>query len=227
MNVKVLTIDDQTNVLKMLTVSLTQFGHHVNTAETYDAAMEKLTENEYDIILADKNFPGRDGELEGGMALLKYVKTQFPETEVIMMTGFATIDTAIEAMKLGAFDYVRKPFSIHEINEKIERVMVYKSFINPPNAIKTYKNLHNNILGLIGDKENLPGEEVHKLINTLDTKIDMLFKAQKERERIIINQKEALGKISFLAGQIIDELEGQDVAYGLVKQIYEESKKRI
>ncbi len=117
--------------------------------ENLKEALDLLESTEYDVIIADKNMPGLNDDAEGGMDLLRYAKKHLETTEVIMMTGYGTLDSAIEAMKLGAFDYVIKPAPKEQLREKIDRMLEYKSLINAEDTIQTYKALHSDILTLL------------------------------------------------------------------------------
>ncbi|MBW1842358.1 MAG: response regulator [Deltaproteobacteria bacterium] len=226
MEIKILVVDDEDTVRDLIAEYLRRTGYTIDVADGVNSAKELINTTKYDIIITDKNMPGLDGNDEGGMDLLLYARKQQPTAEIIMMTGYSTIETAIEAMRIGAFDYIMKPFPHEALKELIDRVMEYKSFINPE-TIHNYKTLHNEILSLIENKDSLTDDELHNMLKTLDKKIDRFFKAQKERERIIIRQKEALGKIAGFAEQLKDAVTEADNSYVLVGKICEETNKRI
>lgn len=112
---KVLIVDDEerfrTTMCKLLTVR----GIEAVTAGSGKEAIEKLGQNRYDVIILDVRMPEM-----GGVQVLAEIRKIDPQTEVIIMTGYASVDTAKEIMKLGAYDYVLKPYSIEELMEKIE-----------------------------------------------------------------------------------------------------------
>jgi len=161
------------------------------------------------------------------MNLLRYSRKAFPRTEVIMMTGYSSVETAIEAMKLGAFDYLTKPFSLEDLREKVDRIMNYRSFLNSENTLETYRTLHNELLSLLENRDNLPEGELHKLLKLLGSRIDQVFGAQKEWERIIKLQSEALRNIEAYAEELKKAIPRKDHAYHLVKKIHGEASKRI
>ena len=148
MEIKILVVDDEDAVRNLIAEYLRRNGYTIDVADGVNSARELINSTKYDIIITDKNMPGPDGDDEGGMDLLRYARDQQPTAETIMMTGFATIETAIEAMRIGAFDYIMKPFPHEALKALIDRVIEYKSFINPE-TIHSYKTLHNGILGLI------------------------------------------------------------------------------
>lgn len=226
MEAKILVVDDDGMMRKMITASLQRFGYEVDAAEGVKPAMKMMKGSGYDILITDKNMPGLDGSKEGGMYLLKYAKKRVSGIEVIMMTGFATIETAIAAMKLGAFDYISKPFSIDDLNEKIVRILEYRSFLNPGDTIRIYRTLHNEILNLLEMDKNSE-EEIHELLKSIDRKIDHFFRSQKEWEKIILIQKEALGKISSYAEQLKEYPGLSEESMNLLNSICKESNRRV
>ncbi len=119
MKAKILIADDEENILDTLSDFMEGIGYHVDLAGSVESALALMQTNEYDILLTDKNMPGFGDKKEGGMSLLKHAKEHSPLTEVIMITGYATVESAVEAMKLGAFDYVMKPIPLDELNIKL------------------------------------------------------------------------------------------------------------
>lgn len=227
MEVKILLADDEEDVRNTVAEYLEQFGYSIDRAESVEPALELMESTEYEIVIADKNMPDKDGTEEGGMNLLRYAKKHFPTTEVLMMTGYASIETAIEAMKLGAFDYIVKPFSFNDLKKKIDRILELKSFINPENTIQIYKNLHDEILNLLENKDKITDDELRRLLNSLDGKIDNFFKAQKNWERVILVQREALANIAGYAEQLREGTPQTDPSYSLAEKICKESSKRL
>jgi DNA-binding NtrC family response regulator len=109
---KILVVDDEKNLRLVVQKELTRQGHDVEVATNGEEAWGHLEERDFDVLLSDIDMPVMDG-----MALLRRVRenTQNPP-EVIMLTGQATVETAIEAMKLGAYDYLTKPYRITELS---------------------------------------------------------------------------------------------------------------
>lgn len=112
---KILLVDDDTTFCLMLKTWLSKRGFQVDEAFSCREALSKTKNTKYDVILTDLRLPDEDG-----MFLLKNVKTVDPAIQVILMTGYADIHTAVQAMKLGAFDYVAKPVIPDEILKKIQ-----------------------------------------------------------------------------------------------------------
>ena len=115
---RILIADDHDALRRGLVRALTEAGHDVDEAPNGNAAIEKLHESYYDVVLSDLKMGGSDG-----IEVLKTTKALHPTTAVILMTAFGSVSTAVEAMKVGAFDYVQKPFEIEEMELKIEKAL--------------------------------------------------------------------------------------------------------
>jgi DNA-binding NtrC family response regulator len=118
---RILVADDHDSLRRGLVRALTQAGHEVEEAANGTAALEKLHEGPFDVVLTDLKMGGGDG-----LDVLRTAKALNPSTAVILMTAFGSINTAVEAMKHGAFDYVQKPFEIEEMEVKIEKAIEHR-----------------------------------------------------------------------------------------------------
>ena len=114
----ILVIDDKDSMREMLTASLTSEGYDVEVAGSGDVGIAKSKEKHFDVILTDLKMPDISG-----MEVLTQVKEHDPETAVIVMTAYGTIETAVEAMKRGAFDFLQKPFDIDHLQMLVERAL--------------------------------------------------------------------------------------------------------
>lgn len=123
--IKILITDDDKNLKKILLKELSDDGYHLVETDSGVKAIELLQRDEYDILLLDLNMPGL-----GGMEVLKEIKTFEMHPEVIILTGNATVSTAVEAMKLGAYDYLTKPFKIEELKAIIEKAYEKKRLLS-------------------------------------------------------------------------------------------------
>jgi len=124
MEKKILVVDDDSLLRDFLSETLNRSGYGVDLASTGGEALEKIRKEDYDIILSDVRMPNMDG-----MELLKTTKDFLPDAKVVMMTAYGTVQNAVEAMKLGAFDYVMKPFSIDEIELVLKRALEHKQLL--------------------------------------------------------------------------------------------------
>jgi DNA-binding NtrC family response regulator len=128
---KLLLLDDEPIKRVVMEDQLREEGFIVDAYDNPLAADDALTKNIYDIILTDIRMPGLDG-----ISFLKKIKDRNPNQTVIVMTAFGTVETAIEAMKLGAFDYLQKPFSTEELILKLDRLMNYRDIVEENQALR-------------------------------------------------------------------------------------------
>jgi len=122
MKIRVLLVDDEKDFIEMLAQRLEARGFEVTTALSGEAALNVFTERELDVVVLDVLMPGKDG-----IETLKEIKKIKPLLHVIMLTGNATVETAIEGMKQGAYDYLMKPTDMQDLVEKITRAYELKS----------------------------------------------------------------------------------------------------
>ncbi len=113
---RLLVVDDEHVIREILADFLSLEGYYVRTAADGQAALTELSRQHYDLVLSDLKMPNM-----GGIELLNAVQDHDPNTVVIIMTGFGTVETAINAMKQGAYDYILKPFKVEEVIHTIER----------------------------------------------------------------------------------------------------------
>jgi two-component system, NtrC family, response regulator PilR len=113
---RILIAEDETNLRMVLQKELERLGYRVQVAPDGEAALRKLEESNVDVLLCDINMPRIDG-----MEVLRRVHERPNPPEVIMLTGQATVETAVEAMKLGAYDYLTKPYRITELDVRVKQ----------------------------------------------------------------------------------------------------------
>ncbi len=118
---RVLIVDDEEIVRASCLKLLGPLGHEVFEAEDAAGALELMEEGGFDLVLTDLRLPDNSG-----IELLKDIKERHPDTEVILVTGYGTVSTAVEAMKLGAYDYIEKPFRPEELISLTERALERK-----------------------------------------------------------------------------------------------------
>lgn len=112
-NMRLLLVDDEERFVDTTQNLLKRKGIKVLTAYDGESALEKLGQNNLDVVVLDIKMPGMDG-----LTALKRIKSLYPNVEVIMLTGHGTIDSAVEGLKNGAFDYLTKPCDMEELWEK-------------------------------------------------------------------------------------------------------------
>jgi DNA-binding response OmpR family regulator len=114
----ILIVDDEKNICLTLSQALEILEAETDTALNGEEALTKLENKEFGLILLDLRMPGMDG-----MEVLRRVREIRPDIRVIILTAYGTIESAVEAMKLGAVDFIQKPFSAEEIRELVSRVI--------------------------------------------------------------------------------------------------------
>jgi DNA-binding NtrC family response regulator len=227
MDVRILIADDDEIILDLLSRFMKKLGYKADLATDVASALSLMQQNAYDVILTDKNMPDIDDRGEGGLTLVKYAREHMPAAEVIMITGYATIGSAVEAMRMGAFDYIMKPIPLDALKEKIERIIDYRKFINSGDALQVYRMLHNQALALIENRDDLPDEQLEKMLRTLGGKIDNLFGRQREYESIVQAQTNALEKIESYAQHLRNAIPEDNPYFSMIEKIEEETRKRL
>lgn len=118
MKERILVVDDESGMRDFLSIMLKKDGYDVSLAENGEEALRSVQKDIFDLVITDVKMPGIDG-----IDVLKAVKEASPETVVIMITAYAATETAVEAMKLGAYDYITKPFKVDEIRLVIQKAL--------------------------------------------------------------------------------------------------------
>jgi DNA-binding NtrC family response regulator len=113
---RILLVDDEKDFVEMLTLRLQETGEEVLQAYSGLESLEKLKETEIDVVILDVKMPGMDG-----IETLQEIKKNYPLVEVIMLTGHATIDAAVQGMKLGAYDFLNKPANFEDLTTKLNK----------------------------------------------------------------------------------------------------------
>ena len=117
-NSSILVVDDEDALRTVLSSELTNEGYDVRTAADGDEAITELDKAKYDLVLLDIKMPRMNG-----FEVLKYIREKHGKTKVVMLTGFADLKNAIESKKLGADDFVSKPYDLVDLLTTIERVL--------------------------------------------------------------------------------------------------------
>ena len=121
---RVLVVDDEDNLRRVLSREIAAMGYAVGEARDADAALVALEGDEAGLVLLDYKLPGRDG-----LDLLGELRQRWPRTEVIMMTGHGSVETAIAAMKAGAYDFLQKPCHLDELEQLIAKALERRALV--------------------------------------------------------------------------------------------------
>ena len=146
--ISILIVDDEESVRDSLFNWFMEDGYHVERAENAKKALTILESDTYDIILADIKMPGMDG-----LEMLRRIKVLKPDSIVIVMTAFATVDTAVQALKDGAFDYITKPFDPDDLSHLIRNASRQISLEEENETLKKKVVSLENVEDLIGESE--------------------------------------------------------------------------
>jgi DNA-binding NtrC family response regulator len=150
MKSRILVVDDEDIVLKSCVRALADADHEVETVDNGAAALERIGEGRYDVVVLDIMMPG-----VGGLEVLQRAKEAHPDVEIIMVTGLSQIDTAVKSMKLGAFDYVPKPFDPDELKLTVERAIERRRLLRENVALKTEVAAHYRFDNIVGSSPRM------------------------------------------------------------------------
>ena len=143
---RVLVVDDDPGVRESMSRTLAQAGYTVRTAETGEAAFELARDGAFDVILSDMRMPGISG-----IEVLRKLRDVRVDSAFIVMTGFGTVDTAVEAMKLGAVDFVQKPFFRDELLMRVRSGVERRQLARQVQLLQRQLPADGSLEGLIGD----------------------------------------------------------------------------
>lgn len=121
---KILVVDDEESMCKFMEIMLKKEGYFVSTSQDGSTALERVKSEDYDLVIADLMMPEMSG-----LELLSRVKSVNPDLDFIVMTAFASVDSAIEALKKGAFDYITKPFRVDEIKIAVRKSLEQRKIV--------------------------------------------------------------------------------------------------
>lgn len=131
MKSRILVVDDEESIREFLEIMLKKENYEVTTAEDGLRAKEILSKKSFDMVISDMQMPNMTG-----IELLKYVKESYPDIVFMMITAFGTTETAVDAMKMGAYDYVTKPFKIDEVRLNIANALRSKNLETEVRVLK-------------------------------------------------------------------------------------------
>jgi two-component system, NtrC family, response regulator PilR len=205
---RVLVVDDEQSMREFLAICLRRAGHEVDVADAGVAALARLKATPADVVITDLRMPG---ELDG-LALLAAIKGAKIDTEVVVVTAFATAETALSAMKIGAYDYLTKPFKIDEINAVIGRAMEKRALVAENLALRQQVKGRVRLARMLGKSRAM--QKVFELIDKVhSTKTSVLITGEsgtgKELVARALHSESSRARGPFVAvncGAIPDEL---------------------
>ena len=157
MPTKLLVVDDEPNIVTTLSEILTEEGYAVVSAARGDAALEQVELEQPDLVLLDVMLPGLSG-----LEVLSGIKKNHAGTEVIMISGHATVDRAVEAIRNGAYDFLEKPLSLKRVLLTVSRALERRNLTRDRTARRVAEHSRHEILGDSNLTERLR-EQIRKL----------------------------------------------------------------
>lgn len=154
---KILVVDDEPIVCRSCFRILNEAGYQVETVLSGQEALEKVDHQSFDVVLVDLKMPGLDG-----MEVLQRIRKVHPEVIVIMITGYATVESAVEAMKLGASDYVPKPFTPDELCIIVEKALEKRDLILENQYLRQQLQVRYKFDNIIGESKKM--QEVFRIV---------------------------------------------------------------
>jgi DNA-binding NtrC family response regulator len=173
----ILVVDDDPSLRRVLQVQLEQEGYKVAAAASGQQTLSILQVRSFDLVITDLKMPGMSG-----LELLKHARSQYPQTPIIVLTAFGTVDTAVEAMKAGAYDYLTKPVHPDEMSLVVRRALEHVHLVE---QVRTLRNSLNQKYGF----ENILGRS-DVLLEVLDT----AARAARSTSTVLIRGETGTGK---------------------------------
>src|SRR6058998_3146123 len=163
---RVLVVDDERSMRELLAIMLKQAGHDVTLAEGGEQAVEVLKSESFDLVITDLRMRKVDG-----LAVLRATKEHSPHTVVLVVTAFASTETAVEAMKLGAYDYITKPFKLDEIRLTIAKALERKHLQDENQALRRQLRQDRGFENFVGHSRAMVAvfEMIRKTADSLST----------------------------------------------------------
>ena len=177
MKPRILIVDDEVSIREFLEIMLKKEGYDPTSVSDGQAALDILKKKSFDLIISDLQMPGITG-----LELLKQVKDQDPEILFMMITAFGSTETAVEAMKLGAYDYITKPFKIDEVRINIAHGLSSQSLKVENRALKRELHKEYSFQNLIGNSE-----VIHRVF-------DMIKRVSQTPTNVLITGESGTGK---------------------------------
>lgn len=172
MSDKILIVDDDPLMRKMLSAALKGSGYDVTAVEDANKALQIIDVKPIDLALLDIVMPDFDG-----LELQQLLKKKREDLIFIMMTGFPKIETSVQAIKGGAYDYITKPFSIDEVRFSIKKALEYRNTLKENSQLKKQLNNKNNSVELIGDSPKI--QEIFRIVESVrDTDCTVLIEGE-------------------------------------------------
>jgi two-component system, NtrC family, response regulator AtoC len=172
LKIKLLIVDDEQSIRRLCITIGAALGFECSEAESAEAAVMQLETAAPDLVLTDLKLP-----TQSGVDLLKQVRTILPRTEMAIMTGHGSIESAVDAMKLGAYDYIEKPFRVEKMRLLLQRMAEKVRLVNENAFLRERVSAEDNLDGIIGSSAGL--QDVLRMISRLkDSRTPVLISGE-------------------------------------------------
>lgn len=197
LKIRLLVVDDEQSIRKLCMTIGNTLGYACTEAESAEAALAKLDAEAPDLILTDLKLP-----MLSGVGLLKQARLILPRAEIAIMTGHGSIESAVDAMKLGAYDYIEKPFRVEKMRLLLQRMAEKVRLVTENEFLRERVNTEDNLDGIIGTSANI--QDVLRMVSRLkDTRTPVLISGEsgtgKELVARAIHFRGALAQTPFVA----------------------------
>jgi two-component system NtrC family response regulator len=174
---RILIVDDEENLRRVLAVQLEMRGYQVSAAKDGQEALALLAKGRHDLVLSDIRMPGMSG-----MELLAHIRKDYPDTQVVLLTAFGTVENAVEAMQAGAYHYVTKPVRIDELAIVLERALERRRFLAEISTLRE------------GLNEKYAFENIIGTSSVLLAALDIAARAARSNATVLIEGETGTGK---------------------------------
>ena len=157
MKIRILIVDDELSMREFLTILLEREGYQVTSAANAADALAQIERGLFDLVISDVQMPGLNG-----IELLGRIKSSAPDTAVLMITAFSAAEQAVEAMRLGAYDYIAKPFRNEEVKQLVKNALEKQALKRENSALKQHARERESFRGIIGASPRM--KEIFTLI---------------------------------------------------------------
>ncbi len=178
MKTRILVVDDEASMREFLSIALSRMGHDVDTVDSAEEAVKVFRESSYDVVISDIRIPGG----MNGVELLGVLKETDPAVQVILITAYASVETAVKAVQLGALDYVIKPFKIDQIKNRIDNAMERRKLLSENRYLRKLIKEEKDPSGILGESDLIKGVR------------EMIDKVAPARSTVLISGESGTGK---------------------------------
>jgi two-component system response regulator AtoC len=197
LKIKLLVVDDEQSIRRLCMTIGNSLGFSCHEAESAETAITRLETAPPDLVLTDLKLPN-----QSGVELLKQIRSVLPRAEIAIMTGHGSIESAVDAMKLGAYDYIEKPFRVEKLRLLLQRMAEKVRLVNENAFLRERVSADENLDGIIGSSSGI--QDVLRMISRLkDTRTPVLISGEsgtgKELVARAIHFRGALAQTPFVA----------------------------